>query len=134
MNGAPGATPFGIRPFSGEEEGAAGARLTASTDPRITLGRDEAACRRALRGEGKESYGAFAFGTALLAFAEERIFRDGPNVFICVSSFNAGARRLYERFGYSLVGELTDYLVPGHSEHLLRKTIAPIGSFRRPSA
>src|SRR6266496_3088805 len=62
-------------------------------------------------------------GSRLMAFAEERIFRDSPNVFLCVSSFNAGARRLYDRLGYRVVGELADYLVVGHSETLMRKTI-----------
>jgi [ribosomal protein S18]-alanine N-acetyltransferase len=67
-------------------------------------------------------------GTRLVRFAEERIFRETPNVFLCVSSFNSGARRLYERLGYRLVGELTDYLVRGHSELLMRKTIGPLES------
>ena len=70
-------------------------------------------------------------GTQLLKHAEQRIFRDTPNVFLCVSSFNSGARRLYERLGYQLVGELTDYVVAGHSELLLRKTIAPLADFER---
>jgi ribosomal protein S18 acetylase RimI-like enzyme len=65
-------------------------------------------------------------GTALIAFAERRILRETPNVFICVSSFNTGARRLYERLGYQVVGELTDYIVRGHSETLLRKTTGPL--------
>lgn len=65
-------------------------------------------------------------GAALVGFAEERIFREHPNVFLCVSSFNPSARRLYERLGYHLVGELTDYLVAGHSELLMRKTRGPI--------
>jgi ribosomal-protein-alanine N-acetyltransferase len=65
-------------------------------------------------------------GTALVAFAEERIFREHRNVFLCVSDFNHGARRLYERLGYRLVGELTDYVVAGHSELLLRKTRGPL--------
>ena len=65
-------------------------------------------------------------GTALVAFAEERIFREHRNVFICVSDFNPGARRLYERLGYRPVGELFDYLVAGHSELLLRKTRGPL--------
>ena len=72
-------------------------------------------------------------GTRLLAHAEQRIFRDAPNVFLCVSSFNAGAQRLYRRLGYRLVGELTDYVVAGHSELLLRKTIAPLAGYPRES-
>jgi ribosomal-protein-alanine N-acetyltransferase len=67
-------------------------------------------------------------GSALVTFAEARIFRDHRNVFICVSDFNPGARRLYERLGYRLVGELTDYVVAGRSELLLRKTRGPLVS------
>jgi ribosomal protein S18 acetylase RimI-like enzyme len=65
-------------------------------------------------------------GSTLLTFAERRIFRDEPNVFICVSSFNPRARRLYERLGFEVVGELRDYVVRGHAELLLRKTIGPL--------
>ncbi len=36
-------------------------------------------------------------GTALITWAEQRIFQESPNVFLCVSSFNDRARRLYER-------------------------------------
>lgn len=74
-----------------------------------------------LRGQGT--------GSILLRFAEERIFRDSPNIFMCVSSFNKNAQRLYERLGYQVVGELADYIVAGHSEILLRKTIGPINGF-----
>lgn len=70
-------------------------------------------------------------GARLLRFAEERIHRDSPNVFICVSSFNDRARRLYERVGYVFVGELTDYLVRGHSEILMRKSIGSLDEFYR---
>ncbi len=69
-------------------------------------------------------------GTALVRFAEARIFQESPNVLLCVSSFNADARRLYERLGYAYVGELTDYIVRGHSELLYRKTIGPLAGFR----
>jgi len=61
-------------------------------------------------------------GRELIAFAEKRIWRDSPNVFMCVSDFNPGARRLYERLGYKVVGELTDYVIKGRSEILLRKS------------
>ena len=50
-----------------------------------------------------------------------------------VSSFNKKAQELYERLGYETVGELKDYIVPGHSEILLRRTIAPITEFKRTS-
>lgn len=73
-------------------------------------------------------------GTGLVRFAEERVFRESPNVFLCVSSFNHGARRLYERLGYAAVGELENHLVEGHSEILMRKTIGPLAGFpRRPA-
>jgi ribosomal protein S18 acetylase RimI-like enzyme len=71
-------------------------------------------------------------GSALMAFAEARIFREHPNVFLCVSSFNPSARRLYERLGYHVVGELTDFVVQGYSEFLMRKTIGPLDPARRP--
>jgi ribosomal protein S18 acetylase RimI-like enzyme len=68
-------------------------------------------------------------GSKLVEFAEERILRVSPNIFMCVSSFNEGARRLYERLGYTVVGELTDYIVQGQSEILLRKTRGPLADF-----
>jgi ribosomal-protein-alanine N-acetyltransferase len=64
-------------------------------------------------------------GTALIGWTEERIFRDSPNVFLCVSSFNQDALRLYERLGYEVVGELRDFFVRGHAEILMRKTRGP---------
>ncbi|HUQ18359.1 MAG TPA: GNAT family N-acetyltransferase [Gemmatimonadaceae bacterium] len=70
-------------------------------------------------------------GSQLVAFAEERIFKDSPNSFLCVSSFNTNARRLYERLGYRYVGELADYVVAGHSELLFRKTRGPWAEFKQ---
>jgi ribosomal-protein-alanine N-acetyltransferase len=64
-------------------------------------------------------------GTRLVEFAERRIFRETPNVFLCVSSFNPRARALYERLGYETIGELKNYLIEGASEILMRKTIGP---------
>ena len=72
-------------------------------------------------------------GNRLLGFAEDRIFSKAPNVFMCVSSFNQKAQKLYKRLGYERIGELKDYIVSGHSEILLRKTIAPITEFTRTS-
>ena len=79
----------------------------------------------------REDWRNAGLGTALLACMEERIFRDSPNVFICVSSFNKRARALYERLGYVLVGDLRDFIVSGHDEVLLRKTRGPLSDFNR---
>ncbi len=69
-------------------------------------------------------------GSGLMSFVEDRIFREAPNVFICVSDFNEGAQRLYRRLDYEVVGELKNYLVSGKSEVLMRKTIAPLAEFK----
>ena len=65
------------------------------------------------------------FGTMLLEFCEQRILKFSPNVFICVSSFNSEAIRLYYEFGFKLVGELDNFVKEGFSELLLRKTVGP---------
>ena len=69
-------------------------------------------------------------GSAILTFCEERIFRESPNVFMCVSSFNTEAAKLYYRLGYVQVGELLNFIVQGYSEILLRKTTGPLAEFR----
>lgn len=71
-------------------------------------------------------------GARLIAHAEARIFQESPNVFMCVSTFNPDAKRLYERLGYTVVGELSDYIVRGHGEVLLRKTRGAWSEFLRP--
>ncbi len=65
-------------------------------------------------------------GSALMKFAEQRIFRRGPNVFLLVSDFNRRAQRFYRARGYGRVGALKDYVVPGVTELIYRKTVAPI--------
>jgi len=73
-------------------------------------------------------------GTQIVHFAEQRILRDFPNAFLCVSSMNPRARQLYERLGYRVVGELEDYLVRGHAEFLMRKSVGPLDEFLRSRA
>ncbi len=133
------------------------ARMMAESEPWITLGRGYEASLTILRDSSRERYVARegkdlvgfliagyiqtvcvaeknreqGIGARLVAFAEERIFRESPNVFLCVSSFNSGARRLYDRLGYHVVGELADFLVIGHSETLMRKTIGSLSDFRK---
>jgi ribosomal protein S18 acetylase RimI-like enzyme len=65
------------------------------------------------------------YGKKLLQFCEDRILKISPNIFICASSFNNGAIRLYYEFGFKLVGELENFVKEGFSELLLRKTVGP---------
>ncbi len=81
----------------------------------------------------KPEYRGHGIGARFIGYLERRILAEHPNVFICVSSFNPDARRLYERLGYEAIGELRDYIVRGHAEILMRKTVAPLGEFRRNS-
>lgn len=68
-------------------------------------------------------------GSRLIRFAEERIFREAPNVFLCVTDFNVDAQRLYERLGYERVGILRDYIKRGYDEILMRKALMPTSEF-----
>jgi ribosomal protein S18 acetylase RimI-like enzyme len=70
-------------------------------------------------------------GSKLMAFAETRIFSEAPNAFIMVSSFNPDAERLYHQLGFETIGELKDYIIAGHSEYLLRKTLGPMTEFKK---
>jgi ribosomal protein S18 acetylase RimI-like enzyme len=70
-------------------------------------------------------------GAALMNFAEQRILKRHPNVFLCVSSFNEGAQRFYKRLGYEIVGELKELILRGHSEILMRKTTGPFAEFKK---
>ncbi|HKW55716.1 MAG TPA: GNAT family N-acetyltransferase [Candidatus Acidoferrum sp.] len=76
---------------------------------------------------------SMGIGPALVRFAEERIFRQSPNVFLCCSSFNPRSCRFYERLGYERIGELKDYIIRGHSEILMRKSAGPWNDFRESS-
>ena len=71
-------------------------------------------------------------GEKIMKFAEEKIFQNSKNVFLCVSDFNHRAQKFYERLGYQKVGELKNFLVAGQNEILLRKTRGPILAFKLP--
>ncbi|HVS92136.1 MAG TPA: N-acetyltransferase [Mucilaginibacter sp.] len=77
-----------------------------------------------------DGYRGHGLGTRLLQFCEERILKYSPNVFICVSSFNKGALKLYSRFGFERVGELKDFVKQGFTEILLRKTVGPTVGYK----
>jgi len=71
-------------------------------------------------------------GGRLIKFAEDRIFSVSPNCFLCYSDFNDSVREVYERLGYEQVGILKEYMIPGHDEILMRKSIGPVMTFTRP--
>jgi len=77
-----------------------------------------------------EAYRGKGIGRQLLQFCEDRILEISPNIFICVSSFNKGAIRLYEDFGFKMVGELENFVKEGFTELLLRKTFGPMVGYR----
>ena len=64
-------------------------------------------------------------GRLLLAHVEGIVFARVKNLFICVSDFNTGARRFYQRQGYQEIGPIPNFLIPGTAEILLRKTTGP---------
>jgi [ribosomal protein S18]-alanine N-acetyltransferase len=72
-----------------------------------------------------EVYRGIGLGKMLLHYCDERVIQFSPNLFICVSSFNTGAIKLYYEFGFKLVGELENFVKEGFTELLLRKTIGP---------
>lgn len=61
-------------------------------------------------------------GSELMAFTEQR-YRDRSHLFLLVSSFNPRAQEFYRRHGFQFVGELKDYIVPGHSELIFHKRL-----------
>jgi ribosomal protein S18 acetylase RimI-like enzyme len=78
----------------------------------------------------KDGWRSRGLGSQLLAFAERKIFPGKPNVFLCVSSFNRKAQKLYRRLGYQKIGVIKNFIVNGHDEILLRKTIGALASFK----
>jgi [ribosomal protein S18]-alanine N-acetyltransferase len=70
-----------------------------------------------------EHFRGKGFGTSLIEFSERRIHEFSPNIFICVSTFNEGAKRLYLRYGFKPVGVLENFVKNGYDELLMRKTI-----------
>jgi ribosomal-protein-alanine N-acetyltransferase len=70
-------------------------------------------------------------GTALLQFSIKRLSGEFPNVFICVSSFNHKAQALYQRLGFERIGILSDHIIRGEDEYIMRKSSGPIREFRK---
>ena len=69
------------------------------------------------------SYRGRGVGTELVARAESHFAGTAQHIFLCVSSFNLRARRLYERLGYETIGDLHDYVIDGATEALMHKRL-----------
>jgi [ribosomal protein S18]-alanine N-acetyltransferase len=63
-------------------------------------------------------------GTALIHHTEGLFKTKARYLFLCVSSFNNRAQALYEKLGFTVVGELKDYIIDGASEILMSKRLA----------
>jgi len=78
-----------------------------------------------------EEFRGKGIGKKLLQFCENTILKYSPNIFICVSSFNKGAAKLYYDFGFKFVGELDNFVKEGFTELLLRKSVGPILNYNQ---
>ncbi len=67
-------------------------------------------------------------GSQLLRHIETLVFQRTRNLFACVSDFNEPARAFYKKQGYQEIGPMPNFLIPGSSEILLRKTAGPARS------
>jgi [ribosomal protein S18]-alanine N-acetyltransferase len=154
---------FTCQPMTEEVDIQAAAKLMASNEPWLTLGRTYEKSLAIIRNPLAETYVAkvddvvmglaviqlkgalvgyiqtlliaeeyrgHTLGNQLITFLENRIYQVSPNVFMCVSDFNTDAQRLYKRMGYEVIGEIKNYIVAGHSEILLRKTIGALNDFK----
>lgn len=65
-------------------------------------------------------------GGHLLTYIERLVFDRAKNLFACVSDFNEPARAFYKKHGYQEIGPMPNFLIPGSSEILLRKTAGPV--------
>ena len=61
-------------------------------------------------------------GRALMQYAESVLFAGSADVFLLVSDFNRDAQQFYARLGYHQVGAIPDYVVPGITELIYRKS------------
>lgn len=65
-------------------------------------------------------------GHKILQFCEDRIRKVSPNIFICVSTINPRAQKLYEEVGFEAIGVIKNFVVNGYDEILMRKTFGSI--------
>lgn len=62
-------------------------------------------------------------GSMLLDVAETQAASQGHELFLLVSDFNTRAQQFYQRHGYTQVGAIPDYVVPGITELVFWKQL-----------
>lgn len=67
-------------------------------------------------------YRSLGIGEKLVAEFERQVFKSHPNSYLCVSSFNRGAKKFYRRLGYEKIGVIEKLIHPKHDEILMRKS------------
>lgn len=70
----------------------------------------------------KSEYRGQGIGKTLLKAVEKVYFKDSSKLFLVVADFNRDAKRLYERIGYSAIGEIPDLYRNGIKECLMMKS------------
>lgn len=61
-------------------------------------------------------------GKILLSFVEELYLEKYSKMFLVVGDFNSDAKRLYEKIGYTLIGDIPDLYEKGITETLMMKS------------
>ncbi|MDR3497501.1 MAG: GNAT family N-acetyltransferase [Ancalomicrobiaceae bacterium] len=64
-------------------------------------------------------------GRAVIDWMAEEVAGEERNLWLCVSRWNAPARRFYERMGFVEIGIIPDLALAGTDEVFMRKTISP---------
>ena len=65
-------------------------------------------------------------GQLLMDHAEQETARDSGRIYLCVSDFNAGARKFYERRGYREAARIRDCIKPGMDELVMVCDLAAV--------
>ncbi|MCZ7540957.1 MAG: GNAT family N-acetyltransferase [Anaerolineae bacterium] len=71
-----------------------------------------------------QAYAGLGIGAGLLAQAEQLAARSTQDMLLLVSDFNVDAQQFYRRLGYTQIGAIPDYVLPGVTELLFRKRLA----------
>ena len=64
-------------------------------------------------------------GRQLLSAAEANVRLPAHDMFLLCADYNTAAQRFYETNGYSRIGTISDYAIPGVAEYIYRKRLIP---------